>query len=109
MRVIRHQGMGPDLHTKIKPDWRYFRPSKLTFFAFFDVFAQYFTQSGCYEIVFKIFDKRYEIETKNIAESHRHRNFCKKPHVKSSFRSEEDRSRSDRQTDRLTDLSINHM
>ena len=42
----------------------------------------------------------------NIAESDHQRNFCKKPHVKSSFRSEEDRSRSDRHTHRQILLFI---
>ena len=42
--------------------------------------------------------KIYQIQTKNIAESLHQRNFCKKPHVKSSFRSEEDRARSHRHT-----------
>ena len=106
MRVIYHQGVRPDLPTKFKPNWRYFRPSNLTFFAFFDVFTQNLSQSGCYEIIFKNFDKRYEIQTKNITESHRQRNFCKKPHVKSSFRSEEDSVRSYTQTDRQTDKSF---
>ena len=42
----------------------------------------------------------------NIAESDHQRNFCKKPHVKSSFRSEEDSAWLHRQTDRQTDIEI---
>ena len=65
----------------------------------FSHFLTFSLQSGGYNVIFKNFYKRYEIQTKNIAESDHQRNFCKKPHVKSSFRSEEDRSRSHRQTD----------
>ena len=44
-----------------------------------------------------------------VAESHRQRSLCKKPHVEISHRSEEDSGRSHRQTDRHTDLSINYI
>ena len=55
LRVIRQQGVRPDLRTKFEPNWRYFRHSNLTFFAIFDVFTQNFSQSGCYDVILKIF------------------------------------------------------
>ena len=78
-------------------------------FLLFLHFLTFSLQSGCYEVIFKNFYKRYEIQTKNIASAIHQRNFCKKPHVHSSFRSEEDSTRSYTQTDRQTNPSIHYI
>ena len=58
-----------------------------------------FSQSGGCDVISSQNYKIYQIQTKNIAESLHPRNFCKKTHVKSSFRSKEDSHQSYRKID----------
>ena len=75
-------------------------------FLLFPHFLTFSLQSGGYIVIQKNFYKRCEKFDPIVASAIDQRNFCKKPQVKSSFRSEEDRSRSYRQTDRQILLFI---
>ena len=74
-----------------------------------DVFYSLKARSGGYDVISSQKYAWYGNSDQNIAESHHQRNFCKKLHIKSSFRSEVDAIRSQGQTDRHTDLSINYI
>ena len=88
--MIRHQTPRPDLPTNFQPNPNSLRPSILTLSIpclQIHAYLQKQLQSGGYDVISKIFYKRYEIQTKNIAESDHQRNFCKKPQLKIFCRS----------------------